>query len=80
MLVFTFPFSFFIIPPPLRSSPCLRGTKRVFRRLTKCPSVPREGRNLHCDAGERHAESDCSLFFGHGRVPTINSFPFSALT
>ena len=67
-----FPFSPFIIPPPLRSSPCLRGTKRVFRRMTECHSVPSEGSTTQCDVGKRSNAPEGVWLFP--------SFQFSVLT
>ena len=49
-LVFSF---WFVLIHPLRFArpACLRGAKRVFRRITRCASVPSEGSNFHCDVG-----------------------------
>ncbi len=35
-----------------------QGAKRVFRRMTKCHSVPSEGSTTQCDAGPEGSEAE----------------------
>ena len=38
--------------------PLRQGAKRVFRRMTKCHSVPSEGSTTQCDAGPEGSEAE----------------------
>ena len=44
--------------PRQQTVPLRQGAKRVFRRMTKCHSVPSEGSTTQCDAGPEGSEAE----------------------